>query len=186
MSPLHGACVQSLDWELRSCMPHGEAKKKQNKTVLVPQDASKSDNIQPSCGCHVAIFRTAYLTGISASIFHNYDLEHLSLFTLRILNLENDNGKYMKQLQIAFFGFMLTTKVSFIPKGFKLCSPSDAPSTVHSQKTNKKTKKTPHRTTWDCFQHKKFPSTLSSARQSPFLMYSTRVVSQLLSQRSHS
>lgn len=76
-------------------MPHGEAKKKKN-TILVAQDASKSDNIQLSCGCRVAIFRTASLTGINASVFHNYDLEHLSLFTLRILNLENDNGKYMK------------------------------------------------------------------------------------------
>ena len=77
-------------------MPHGEAKKKKKNTVLVVQDASKSDNIQPSCGCHVAIFRTASLMGVNASVFHNFDLEDLSLFILRILNLENDNGKYMK------------------------------------------------------------------------------------------
>lgn len=55
------------------------------------------------------------LMGTNASVFHNYEHEHLSLFTLRILKLENANGKDMQQLQIASFGFTSTTKVVSYP-----------------------------------------------------------------------
>ena len=65
-------------------MPHGEAKKKK-KTILVAQDASKSDNIQPSCGCRVAIFRTASLTGINASMILNvYHCLHQGYLTWKM------------------------------------------------------------------------------------------------------